>query len=451
MPFCRVAVAATSFLIGLTILRPAAAGHREPARGHPELATGPAKPMPITGHQEPSLKSFDDLMTSFMAEHKVPGAALAVTRGGRLVYARGFGYADVERNEPVQPASLFRIASLTKPLTGVAILQLVERGKLKLDDKVFEILHFGGGPSLARDETHAGHGGPAYNQAHLEPGAKPDPRLKQITIRQLLHHTGGWDREKSFDPMFRSVDIAKALGVPPPARQEHIIRYMMGQPLQFDPGERYAYSNFGYCLLGRAIEAITGQSYEAYVKASILAPLGITDMQIGHTLLSGRVPSEVAYYQPDGKTAPAVVGEKIGEPVPWPYGAWYLEGFDSHGGWIASAVDMVRFAAAFDDSSRCKLLKPESIQIMFARPGGLAGHNPDGSPKDAYYGCGWSVRMINGTATLLVRRHDGLCWAVMFNTHAGPDGKFLGAEIDPLVHRAADAVREWPAIDLFAK
>jgi len=111
----------------------------------------------------------------------------------------------------------------------------------------------------------------------------------------------------------------------------------------------------------------------------------------------------------------------------------------------------------------CHLLKPETIRTMFARPAGAPGHNADGTPRDHYYGCGWSVRpvgdranhwhmgMVVGTATLLVRRHDGLNWAVLFNAHAGPEGKFLAGEIDPLVHRAADAVTQWPDIDLFAR
>jgi len=419
------------------------------------LAAREAKPMAnaermvATGEADANLAPFDQLMISFMTEHRVPGGALAVTRNGRLVYARGFGYADVERRLPVHPTSLFRIASLSKPLTAVAILQLVEQGKLRLDDQVFDLLKF---------------------QPFLAAGASADPRLRQITIRHLLHHTGGWDSSKSGDPMFRSVEIARALGVPPPARQEHIIRYMMGRPLDFAPGERYAYSNFGYCLLGRVIEAIgdppssshgSHRSYESHVRAHVLAPLGIRDMRIGATLLAGRARSEVRYYDPGNRTAPAVVGERIGQPVPLPYGAWYLEGFDSHGGWIASAIDLVRFAAELDDPQRCRLLRPEGVRTMFARPDGLAGHNPDGSPKDAYYGCGWNVRpvgpkanhwhmgMIGGTASLLVRRHDGINWAVLFNTDSDPRGEFLGKLMDPLVHRAADAVQQWPATDLF--
>jgi N-acyl-D-amino-acid deacylase len=391
--------------------------------------------MITTGPTNSDLEPFDRLMTSFMAQHKVPGGALAVTRSGRLVYARGFGYANLEAKQPVQPTSLFRIASLSKPITAVAVLQLAEQGKLKLDDKVFDILRF---------------------TPHLEAGGSVDPRLRGITLLHLLQHTGGWDSAKSFDPMFRSVEIAKSLGVAPPATQEHIIRYMMGKPLQFDPGERYAYSNFGYCLLGRVIEAVTGKPYDEYVRAAVLAPLGITDMRIGTTLPSGRAPSEVKYYDHKGRTGPAVVGGKIGDPVPCPYGAWYLEGFDSHGGWIASAADMVRFAAAFDDPQHCCLLRPATIQTMFARPKGLAGHEPDGRPKDSYYACGWSVRpvgdkanhwhagRVDGTATLLVRRHDGLDWAVLFNTDSSPDGTFLVDLIDPLVHRAADAVKKWP-------
>ena len=414
------------------------------ARAPAEVAaSAPESPVIVaTGAADPRLAPLDRLMTSFMAAHQVPGGALAVARGGRLVYARGFGWADVDAREPVEPASLFRIASVSKPLTAVAVLQLVEQGRIGLQDKVWDLLGV---------------------KPHLEPGANVDPRLRQVTVRQCLQHTGGWDAAKSFDPMFRPVEIARALGLAPPAGPADVIRYMFGRPLDFDPGARYAYSNFGYAVLGRVIERVTGEPYEAYVRAAVLAPLGITDMRIGRTLPSGRAPREVRYYDPLGRTGPAVVGGRLGEPVPLPYGAFYLEGFDAHGGWIASAVDLVRFAAAFDDPDRCRLLGPEMIRVMFACPEGPAGHEPDGSPRDAWYGCGWSVRpvgdkanhwhagQVDGTASLLVRRHDGLAWAVLFNAHADRAGKPLVGLIDPLVHGAADAVREWPDVDLFSR
>jgi N-acyl-D-amino-acid deacylase len=270
-------------------------------------------------------------------------------RHGRLIYARGFGLADIEADEPVRPDSLFRIASVSKPITAVAVLQLVEQGKLGLDDKAFERLH----------------GDPAFN-----PHGTPDPRLRQVTIRQLLRHTGGWDRDVSFDPMFRPIEIARELDVDAPAGTSAVIRYMGGKPLDFNPGERYAYSNYGYCVLGRLIEKASGQPYEAYVKEHVLLPLGITRMKLGHTLLEDRAEGEVKYYEPEGKPEPAVVGKNIGQDAPLPYGAWYLEAMDAHGGWIASAVDLVRFAAAFDDPARCPLLKAGTIAEMFARPEG---------------------------------------------------------------------------------
>ena len=399
--------------------------------------------LPKSGDCPDGLESFDRLMTSFLEEHEVPGAALAVVRDGKLVVARGYGWADRDAKRPVEPKSLFRIASISKPVTAVAILGLVEQGKLRLDDKIDGLLK---------------------PRPHLEDGATVDPRLRDITVRQLLRHTGGFDRSVSFDPMFRSVEFAEALGADPPAGTEQIIRCMWGRPLDFDPGARYAYSNFGYCLLGRVIEKAGGEPYESYVKRHVLAPLGIRDMRVGATRREKRAPREVTYHARGRPTSPAVVG-KISEKVATPYGAWYHESLDAHGGWIASAVDLVRFACAFDDPERCAVLRKTSIATMFARPAGLAGHDRDGGPKPAFYACGWMVRplpevpgenhwhtgSLPGTSTILVRRHDGLRWAVLFNQRVSTGSRHVAATIDPLVHRAANAVKTWPPVDLFEK
>ena len=349
-----------------------------------------------------------------------------------IPWKKGGTWADLEKKEPVEPDSFFRIASLSKPITAAAVFKLIEKGKFRLSTPVVSLLKV---------------------KPHLEKGAESDPRLRRITIRHLLNHTGGFDREASFDPMFKSVDIANALGVSPPAGPRAIIRYMWGRPLDFDPGERYAYSNFGYCVLGRVIEDVTGKSYEAFVREEILKPLGIHRMRIGCSLRSQRAPGEVLYYDPNGKLKPAVVGS-IGKPVPAPYGSFYLESMDSHGGWLASAVDLARFAAAFHDRGNCPILSRRSIEAMFERPRGSAGYGKDGSPSPTYYACGWQVRPLErggenewhagalpGTATLLVRRHDGVGWVVLFNRRNDPSGVFLVKLIDPLLHRAAEAQR----------
>src|SRR5687768_13555937 len=202
-------------------------------------ATPPAQPeIPISGAAVPEMAAYDHAITAFMRKHAIPGGAVAVLRDGKLLYARGFGYADVENRTSVQPDALFRIASVSKPITSAAIMTLVEEGKLALDDRV--------APFIA-------HLAPA-------PGATVDPRWEQVTIRHLLNHTGGWDRNRpdgGFDPVYRSAIAAAAVNAPAPASAETIIRYMKGMPFDFDPGAKHVYSNFGYVVLGRVIERVS--------------------------------------------------------------------------------------------------------------------------------------------------------------------------------------------------
>jgi N-acyl-D-amino-acid deacylase len=393
-----------------------------------------------TGEIVPELKSFDMMMQEFLGEHKVPGASVAVTDHGRLVFARGYGYADLKAMQKVEPDSLFRIASISKPVTAIAILQLVDLGKLSLDAKVFDILDFNSNIAAAGD--------------------KFEKRLRDVTIEHLLQHRGGWDRDMSFDAMFQSVKFARELNVPTPAKPEDIIRRMLTQSLDFNPGERYAYSNFGYCLLGRVIEKLTGQTYEQFVQSSVLQPLGIKDMKIGATRIEGRSEKEVRYYQPGyGKS---VFEEDLGQRSPFPYGAWHLEAMDSHGGWIASALDLAKIAAALDVASHSPLITSTSWSRMHARPPGLAGHDAEGKPKESYYTLGWLSRdvengqvnywhtgSLDGTATILIRRNDGRNLVALLNSRASPSAEHLGRAIDKLLHRAANAVETWPTTDRF--
>ena len=143
--------------------------------------------------------------------------------------------------------------------------------------------------------------------------------------------------------------MAKALRVPLPITPRQIIRYTMGKPLDFDPGTAYAYSNFGYCVLGRVIEAVTGKPYHEVVRERVLAPWGFAACNWARIFLKDRAAGEVKYYDSGNRRGRATSGPKIGEMVPLPYGVECIESMDANGGWIASAVDLVRFAAALDD------------------------------------------------------------------------------------------------------
>lgn len=402
------------------------------------LSIGPGALAAQTGIAVPALSSFDQLMTSILTKYNIPGGAIALAHNGRLVFARGYGFADQENHVPVQPDSLFRIASLSKLITAVAIMHLVEQGSLTLDESAFARL-----PDL-----------------QPPPGSQPDSRLSSITIRNLLNHAGGWDDSSAgsnFDPMFNSPKITAALQVPAPASTENTIRYMRGQPLQFDPGARYAYSNFGYAVLGRIIERVTGMSYEQYVRANVLAPMGIADMRIGQTLSQGALPREVKYYSAGNA---ASVFPDTPKTVPWPYGGWYMESMDSHGGWVASAIDYAKFVSAIDGRRGQRFLSPASVAAITARPATVA----DWNATSYWYGFGilvrpagsdanwWHAGSLDGTSTYQVRTYDGNQWVVFLNYRPASDSaqNNLFSDIDSGLWNAAGNVSAWPDGDQFS-
>ena len=356
------------------------------------IATPPQPTMPISGTAVPGAAGVDKAISELMTRWGIPGGALGIMKDGRLVYARGFGYADVEAQKVATPDALFRIASVSKPVTAAAIQRLVAQGRLSLDTPAFALL------------------------PHLTPipGAKVDPRLATITVRHILEHKGGWDRAITPDPMFRPIEIAAATGTPAPASAEAIVRFMMGQPLDFDPGTRYAYSNFGYAVLGRIIERVTGGSYEQFVKEAVLEPAGVTRMRLGRTLFANRSPDEARYYG-SGVALSVFPG---GGPVSAPYGGFNLEAMDSHGGWVASVVDLLRF---------------EKMWVV-PPPQGYWGH--DGA--------------LPGTVSVMVRTSTGLAWVALFNALDMRPNSTFQTEVDDVLRQSITAVNAWPTYDLFA-
>jgi len=364
-----------------------------------------------------------------MAKWNIPGGAVALARNESVVLTDAYGTADKTGGVAVTNGSLFRLASLSKPVTAAAALKLHEAGLLDLEAKVLDIL----------------------NDVEPPPGATVDPRLADITVLDLLRHSGGWDRGVSFDPMFRSREIAAAMGVPTPADAAAIVRYMKGQPLDFDPGTKYAYSNFGYCLLGRIIEKITGQSYEEYVRMAVLAPAGAAGMRLGLSLETGRADGEVVYYDYAGAPLAPSVFDSGPAAVPWPYGGFAIEPMDAHGGWLASAADLLRFLLVVDGRAvKADILQKATVDLMVARPP-LAEYQG----AAAYYALGWQVRptggdanwwhtgSLPGTSTIMVRTANNMGWVALFNSRPADADAFF-SELDSAMWQAVNGITDWP-------
>ncbi len=395
--------------------------------------TLPAGDLPESGQVGHELQPLNELMRHTLRENNIPGATLAVTYRGKLLFARGFGYSDIETMTPMPAAANMRIASVSKPITAVAIMLLVQDGQLKLEEKVLELL--------------AKH--PSYS-FDTEIAIKSDPRWSTITAEQLLNHSAGWDREKSKDTVFQLVRVTQQLGLRKLARNNDILQYQLRQPLDFEPGSQYAYSNVGYCMLGRIIEALSGQTYEEFVRERILSVAGMTQTRLGKTRLSDRAPDESRYYTQKISQAPAVwelATDKKGtsfEMVSATYGQWDLEVMDSFGGWTSTAQDLVRFIDAID-SEDTPLLTHESRKRMLDHPSFT-----DRSTAAVWYGLGWNVQALDdtggqnywhtgsfaGTSSLLVRRFDGYSWAVVFNVDQTSDGERCADVIDRKLHKA---------------
>lgn len=360
------------------------------------------------------MAALDQAMETSMQKYGVPGGSLAVSYNGRLVFARGYGCADTQNNTPVQPDSLFRIASVSKTFTAIGIMQLVQQGKLSLNALVF-------GTILTN-----------YNPL---PGKSISPELLKITVQNLLEHTGGWDRSTTqhFNgtPYTEPIDgllvaAAQATGHPVPATTDDVITVMLSQPVQHAPGTYYAYSNFGYALLGRVIEHVSGLTYEQYVQQNILKPLGIGRQKLAATQQSDVANGEVTYYSPPGAKLVRSIFPDVTDPVPAPYGGHFMEDVDSAGGWVTTTVDLTRFLNGIDGRGGAPaLLNASTIAQMQVDP-----QIPNES-GGVFYGLGFDVQplatgmrwtkdgALPGTASYVVRSPVGYDWAVVFNANPG--------------------------------
>jgi CubicO group peptidase (beta-lactamase class C family) len=318
-------------------------------------------------------------MELFREQFRVPAMSVAISKRGEFVYDRTCGMADAEHSIQARQNSLFRIGSLSKSITAVTIFSLIEKGKLNLTDKIF-------GPSGVLEAK--------YGKASYK------PYVTEITVDHLLTHTAGGWADGANDPMLHNNlwGLAKLIS-----------STVENAPLSNQPGTKWAYSNFGYCLLGRVIEQVTGQSYESYIQADILAPCGISGMQIARNHKREHATNEVIY---------------IGQYSEDPYKI-NLSRMDSSDGWIASSTQLVQFLNHVAGAPGIPaLLKSQTVRAMTtpapAYPEGDARYARGWMVSDNGAGDWWHDGSLPGSTSLMVRASDGSCWAALCNTRTQP-------------------------------
>lgn len=381
-----------------------------------------------TGQAVPQLTGFDTFVRDWMRTNDARAAALAVAKDGRLVYARGFNYAEAGYRT-TQPDSRFRIASCTKPLTSIAMHIAFERYPR----------------SISRRSRIA---------SWLPLQSVLDPRWNDITIGHLLTHQGGWDRNTAQigDPMFKDEDISRYLGVPLPISKSNIRHWMSSRDtLQFTPGTSSRYSNFGFMLLGQILERMNqGSNYGQIVQRDVLAPLGILRMSVRGSQLSDRQPGEVLYHP-----FPPYIDRSVysnSQPwVPGQYGGWNQDNMDSHGAFVAAAPDYVKVLAAFDLGNGNPLMSQREADAMWTVASGYS------TVMDGFFltsvtdAAGRSVRMFQhggtlpGTAAAIARREDGYSFAFFTNS----DVQIDAAVVARALNNVTNSVTTWPNHDLF--
>ncbi len=369
----------------------------------------------------------DSLLTGrqinrFMAQWNLKGLSIAIVKNGRLVYAQGFGLADDSLNS-VKPGSLFRLASVSKLITAVAVMKLVEEKKLSLDDQVF-----GPGGILRH---------PALDQV-------ADKRIYDITVRHLLAHSGGWT-QRAGDPAFSPLAVAEKVGDLPPATPDTYYKLIAKTRLSFSPGSRACYSNMGYMFLGDVIGTVTGGSYEDYVQNNILIPNGITDMHLGRSYRKDRFVNEVCYYEPEeSEKVPEWNGS--GTLVEKSNGGNAIELLGAAGGWVASAVELARLMTFIDGGQEVRdILSRRSIREM---TDDTYANGPLGWRSVARNGNWYRTGSMAGTSAMIKRQADGIGWVFISNSSCWK-GSGLSVDIERLMSRIIPNIKHWPDRDLF--
>ncbi|MFF0225498.1 serine hydrolase domain-containing protein [Streptomyces sp. NPDC004629] len=386
-----------------------------------------------------ALDRLDQYLAHYVDEGRLPGYLVSVARGGRVAHLTAHGARDRSAGLPVQPDTLWRIYSMTKPVTAVAVMLLVEEGRLSLDDPLDRHL-----PAFANPRVYEGGSG---TEVTTRPADGP------ILIRHLLTHTAGltfaFYHSHPVDALYRTAGLESS--VPPGANLAETIDVYAGLPLQFEPGTQWNYS-VASNVLGRVVEVVSGQPLDVFFAERIFHPLGMPDAGF-HIVAeqAGRL-SEL-YGETEGGGIEPIPGLPLhGRPR-------FLSG---SGGMVATAYDYHRFAEMLrrgGELDGVRLLRPETVAQMTRNqlPGGADlrgfGASPHREPGNDGVGFGLGVSVVidpdrtaapagpgtygwSGVATTTFWIDPGRDLTVQFMTQVRPRTLKVFPELKRLVHEA---------------
>jgi CubicO group peptidase (beta-lactamase class C family) len=360
-----------------------------------------AKPEDV-GFSNERLQRIHETIERHIAAGDISGAVTLVARRGRIAHFEAHGLMDIDAKKAMQKDALFRIASMSKPITGTAILMLMEEGKIRLTDPVSKFIpEFKGMKVAVVREGGAGGRGAA-------PGAEPQfytiPENREITIRDLLSHVSGLVS----GPI--STAEANKLGRKPTDTLADYIPRLGATPLEFQPGSRWSYSpSAGFDTLGRIVEIVSGEPFDRFLRERIFGPLEMKDT----TFYPGenQLPRVSTRYQ---KTANGLTKQQGGAPS--------NVYFSGAGGLSSTAEDYAQFGQMLLNGGQLngkRLLSPKTVELM------ASVHAPDtlpGRPPGRSFGL--SVQVVNNAVAANFRVSDGsFGWDGAFGTHFWIDPK----------------------------
>jgi len=283
---------------------------------------------PGSGPIVPELAPLEQAMTNFLAAHNFEAGTLALMKDSKLVFRQGYGWRDTNFTKVIHPDNLFRLASVTKTLTASAIYKLIAAGKFTTNTAIYSYL-----------------GIPPWG------GVLGDSRITNITVQNLLDHSGGWNKNTSpvGEAMLKTILITTNMGLDHPANPTNIISWMFSKPLDFTPGTTNVYANIGYLILGRVIEKASGKSYMEYILQDLLGNagltniLGFTNVMQSHSRPRDLAPWEIWYADQPQYLPQSAVDFPTNMTARFIDGGDYYESFDSWGGLSASAIGLCHY------------------------------------------------------------------------------------------------------------